>query len=255
MNMLYEGLKEKGALMLIPSSAVESMGMGGMLGAAAMRQQSLVEPGDKKANQAKGPRVPMFILVRALVYATAFMGFVLVAVPARLLSASGLTSPSLAGPVQLAGASLAVAGALVAIACILTFVVIGRGTPAPFDPPRKLVARGPYRFVRNPMYLGAAMAMGGAAIVYRSWLLMGYVAVFLAITHAFVVGYEEPTLRRTFGAAYDDYCRRVSRWWPAFSTVRWVLVLVVVLSAQWPVGASGQAERPGADPSPHQDDS
>jgi protein-S-isoprenylcysteine O-methyltransferase Ste14 len=157
----------------------------------------------------------MFILIRALVYATLFVGFLLISVPARLLSSSGLTRPSFAGPVQLAGASLAIAGALVALGCILTFVVIGRGTPAPFDPPRRLVARGPYRFVRNPMYLGAAMAMTGAAVVYASWALMVYAAVFLAITHAFVIGYEEPTLRRTFGADYDEYCATVGRWWPA----------------------------------------
>ena len=157
----------------------------------------------------------MFILIRALVYATLFIGFLLIAVPARLLSASGLTRPSLAGPVQLAGTSLAIAGALIAVACILTFVVIGRGTPAPFDPPRNLVARGPYQFVRNPMYLGAAMAMSGAAIVYGSWALFTYAAVFLAITHIMVIGYEEPTLRRTFGAAYDEYCARVGRWRPA----------------------------------------
>lgn len=156
----------------------------------------------------------MFILIRALVYATFFIGFLLVSVPARILSASGLTPPSLTGPTQLAGVSLTIAGALLVIACILTFVVIGKGTPAPFDPPRRLVARGPYRFVRNPMYLGAAMAMGGAALAYGSWALLIYVLIFLAVMHAVVIGYEEPTLRDTFGAAYDDYCARVGRWSP-----------------------------------------
>ena len=57
--------------------------------------------------------------------------------------------------------------------------------------------------------------MSGAAIVYGSWALIAYAGVFLAITHAFVIGYEEPTLRRTFGAAYDEYCARVGRWCPA----------------------------------------
>lgn len=154
----------------------------------------------------------MFILIRALVYATFFIGFVLVSVPAQILSASGLTRPSLTGPMQLAGVSFTIAGALVVVACVLTFVVIGKGTPAPFDPPRRLVARGPYRFVRNPMYVGAAMAMGGAALAYGSWALLIYVLIFLAVMHAVVIGYEEPTLRDTFGAAYEDYCLRVNRW-------------------------------------------
>ncbi len=66
------------------------------------------------------------------------------------------------------------------------------GTPAPFDPPRQLVVAGPYRMVRNPMYLGAALALAGAALFYRSWALLLYCAAFLLITHLFVVGYENP---------------------------------------------------------------
>ena len=154
-------------------------------------------------------------LIRAITYATLFIGFFLIAVPAQLLSASGVTRPALESPVQLAGASLVVFGAIVTIACVVTFLVFGRGTPAPFDPPRRLVARGPYRFVRNPMSLGATMAIGGAALVYGSWGLGSYAAIFFAFMHAFVIAYEEPTLRETFGTPYDDYCGSVRRWWPA----------------------------------------
>ena len=101
-----------------------------------------------------------------------------------------------------------------ALWCVLTFALVGRGTPAPFDPPRRLVVRGPYRFVRNPMYIGAAIALAGAALFYRSLPLLGYLALFLLVTHLFVCVYEEPTLRRAFGAEYEAYCRRVRRWWP-----------------------------------------
>ena len=103
---------------------------------------------------------------------------------------------------------------MLALSCVLTFAFIGKGTPAPFDPPRRLVVQGPYRIVRNPMYMGAGMALGGAALFYRSSALAAYVVLFLLVTHLFVVWYEEPTLRGLFGAEYDAYCRRVRRWGP-----------------------------------------
>jgi protein-S-isoprenylcysteine O-methyltransferase Ste14 len=154
----------------------------------------------------------MFVLVRAIAWATLFVGFVLVALPARVLSAAGVQPPAVSGPLQVAGAVVAVAGAVLALACILTFVVVGKGTPAPFDPPRRLVVAGPYRWMRNPMYAGGAMAMSGAALFYQSWALFAYVAAFLAVTHVFVVAYEEPTLRRLFDGDYEAYCARVPRW-------------------------------------------
>lgn len=64
------------------------------------------------------------------------------------------------------------------------------------------------------MYLGAAIALAGAALFYESAALAGYAAAFLLLTHALVVGYEEPTLRVTFGVEYAEYCTRVGRWWP-----------------------------------------
>jgi protein-S-isoprenylcysteine O-methyltransferase Ste14 len=111
---------------------------------------------------------------------------------------------------------MAVAGAALALSCILTFARLGKGTPAPFDPPRHLVVGGPYRFLRNPMYVGAAVALTGAALFYESIALALYAGAFLLVTHAFVVWYEEPTLRATFGGEYEGYCRRVRRWWPRF---------------------------------------
>ena len=119
----------------------------------------------------------------------------------------------MAGP-QIAGAIAAGAGALLALWCVFAFVRIGKGTPAPFDPPRRLVVRGPYRFVRNPMYIGGGLALGGAALFYESASLLAYAAAFLLAAHFFVVVYEEPTLRRGFGAEYEAYCQRVRRWRP-----------------------------------------
>jgi protein-S-isoprenylcysteine O-methyltransferase Ste14 len=118
----------------------------------------------------------------------------------------------------MAGLVILVAGAALAVACILTFVFAGKGTPAPFDPPRRLVAQGPYRLVRNPMYLGAALVLCGAALFYESIPLAAYAVLFLVITHLFVLFYEEPTLRQTFGNDYEVYSRRVGRWWPKRGT-------------------------------------
>lgn len=134
--------------------------------------------------------------------------------PGRILAWSGIIRPTDLGLLGVVGLSVGVIGGALAVSCIATFVTVGKGTPAPFDPPRKLVVRGPYRFVRNPMYVGAWLALCGAAIFYRSVPLLAYGVVFLFATHMFVVGYEEPTLARVFGDEYRTYCSRVRRWVP-----------------------------------------
>jgi protein-S-isoprenylcysteine O-methyltransferase Ste14 len=156
----------------------------------------------------------MFVLARALVYSTLFVGFLLVFLPARVLSTAGIRAATGFGVLEAAGVLLTAAGAALALGCIVTFAWIGRGTPAPFDPPRRLVSRGPYTFLRNPMYVGAGAALAGAAVYYRSVPLFAYAATFMLCAHLFVVAYEEPALRTKFGEEYVAYCRRVGRWLP-----------------------------------------
>jgi protein-S-isoprenylcysteine O-methyltransferase Ste14 len=156
----------------------------------------------------------MFVAFRALTYATLFVGFLLIYLPARVLAWSGIVRPAAMEWPEIAGLAIGTAGAALALWCVSTFVVIGKGTPAPFDPPRRLVVRGPYRFVRNPMYMGGGLAIAGAALFYRSWPLLLYSAIFVVIAHLFVLLYEEPTLRRTFGPEYEAYCQHVRRWLP-----------------------------------------
>lgn len=156
----------------------------------------------------------MFALVRAVTYASLFIGLLLVFLPARILARSGITRPAELGMVEFAGIALGVAGGVLAVWCILTFALVGKGTPAPFDPPRRLVISGPYRYLRNPMYLGAALVLLGAALFYRSQALAVYAACFLLATHLFVIGYEEPTLGRLFGGEYEAYRSSVRRWLP-----------------------------------------
>jgi protein-S-isoprenylcysteine O-methyltransferase Ste14 len=154
------------------------------------------------------------IFIRAVVYATLFVGFLLFFLPAQLVSWSGIVAPAEPGIAQIVGLVVAAAGAVLAVSCILSFVFVGRGTPAPFDPPRRLVVRGPYRFVRNPMYVGAAALLLGTALYYGSFAILAYAVVFLLVMQLFVRFFEEPVLRRSFGAEYEEYCRRVGRWWP-----------------------------------------
>jgi protein-S-isoprenylcysteine O-methyltransferase Ste14 len=112
------------------------------------------------------------------------------------------------------GFVIAILGALVALWCIATFVTRGQGTPAPFDPPRVFVATGPYRFVRNPMYIGGFGVIVGAALIMGSPAMLLLALAFLAITHAFVLLYEEPTLEDSFGSSHLHYKATVRRWLP-----------------------------------------
>ena len=151
----------------------------------------------------------MFALIRALTYGSILVGLVLLYVPTP-----GIQRPAATGLWQIIGMGVGAAGVVLALWCVFTFALIGKGTPVPLDPPRRLVVRGPYRFVRNPMAIGVGLVLSGTSLFYRSWLLLGYTALFFLIIHLLVVLYEEPTLSRTFGAPYEAYCERVGRWWP-----------------------------------------
>jgi protein-S-isoprenylcysteine O-methyltransferase Ste14 len=115
---------------------------------------------------------------------------------------------------HLLGFLLLVPGIAIIIWCFIDFVRRGHGTPAPYDPPRRLVIEGLYRCVRNPQYVGVIFVTLGEAVLSGRLILFGY-AVFLAISyHLFVRLHEEPTLRRMFGEEYVHYCTAVSRWMP-----------------------------------------
>jgi len=95
-----------------------------------------------------------------------------------------------------------------------SFLTRGQGTPAPSAPPVHFVAAGPYRYVRNPMYLSGMVILAAEALLFRSVYLLVFMGVLLAAFHTFVVRYEEPHLRRRFGAEYERYLERVPRWLP-----------------------------------------
>lgn len=101
--------------------------------------------------------------------------------------------------------------------CFWNFTVIGKGTPAPIDPPKELVAVGLYRFVRNPMYVAGIITLLGWILWSPSLPLIVAPFMFFIAGHLFVMFYEEPTLKKKFGAAYDEYLKRVPRWIPKLS--------------------------------------
>jgi protein-S-isoprenylcysteine O-methyltransferase Ste14 len=152
------------------------------------------------------------LALRAILAAAALPGTVALVVP--WLLARSDRSPFEPGPLRWLGAAAALLGAIGLVWCIVEFARLGRGTLAPVDPPRFVVRGGLYRYVRNPMYLCVLTLVLGEALLYGSRAVATYALVVAIGFHLFVVLYEEPTLRRSFGADYEAYARKVPRWIP-----------------------------------------
>jgi protein-S-isoprenylcysteine O-methyltransferase Ste14 len=133
-------------------------------------------------------------------------------VPALILWASGDLDVDLVS--ALLGAFLIVLGLGLVAWTVTLFVRVGHGTLAPWDATTRLVVRGPYRHVRNPMITGVALILAGEAVVFRSWGLVILLAVFATVNAIYMPLAEEPGLSRRFGVEYDDYREHVPRWIP-----------------------------------------
>jgi len=107
-----------------------------------------------------------------------------------------------------------VTGIATLIWCFWDFVQKGKGTPAPIDPPKELVVSGLYNYVRNPMYVGIILILIGHFVWFGFWSLVAYAVIVFIAFSTFVIFYEEPNLKKRFGAAYEEYCKRVPRWIP-----------------------------------------
>jgi len=155
----------------------------------------------------------VFIALRALLFMSGFvwLWYWIVRIVERFDASYGLALPDWTSP---AGLLVLAAGASLALTCAGYFVVRGRGTPALFDAPHEFVASGPYRYVRNPMYIGGFLVLFGFGLVEQSGAIVMFCAIWFAFFQMFVIHVEEPGLRRRFGASYDDYCRTVPRWIP-----------------------------------------
>jgi len=148
--------------------------------------------------------------------AVALLPFVVtIVVPLGIARRSGARLVLGPGPaalaVQLAGLALLAAGLCFFVASLRRFAGEGEGTLAPWDPPRRLVVRGPYRYVRNPMISGVALVLFGEAALLRSPAHLAWAALFLALDAVYIPLVEEPGLARRFGASYREYCAHVPR--------------------------------------------
>ncbi len=163
------------------------------------------------------------IAIKALVWGTIVLvhGTVTVAIPwlVLLVTGPGLRSGEV-GAFRLLGFVPTVGGALILLWSGWNLTVVGKGTPAPFDPPKELVAKGAHRVVRNPMYVGDLLVLLGLALLFGAAALLLYALLMACIFHLFVVLYEEPVLKRQFGDGYERYRQVVPRWLPNGRTER-----------------------------------
>ena len=141
----------------------------------------------------------LWLWLRSVVYGGSFLALFAGWLPLRLFERHPRWPAGWTG-LQIAGAGLLGGGLAVVLGCTWTFVSRGRGTPAPFDPPVKFVRRGPYKWVRNPMYLGLITLVGGEGLFFSSWHVAVYWVCLVCALHLLVVLYEEDALRRQFGA-------------------------------------------------------
>jgi len=146
------------------------------------------------------------------IFTLLFAAILLVGMPALFDWLLGYGEPSLAH--HLVGGLLMALGGGLSLFCADLFHRKGDGLQVPWDPPRRLVIRGPYCFIRNPMYLGNVVMLLGEAIFFASLGIWIYTGVFFVIVHLGVVLLEEPDLRRRHGKPYADYTRKVPRWLP-----------------------------------------
>ena len=147
------------------------------------------------------------MFLRALAAFVALPGMVAFVVPFLLLGDRHASrSPALPGIV------VGVVGLLILLGCVRSFYVEGKGTLAPWSPPKRLVRGGLYRFSRNPMYVGVLLVLAGWALAFGALTLAFYAAVVAAAFHLRVLLAEEPTLARLFGAEWDAFRRHVPRW-------------------------------------------
>ena len=154
------------------------------------------------------------LILKNILFTILVPGTVTVLVPCWLLTPGYAPLPFALGFFRYVGVLFIGIGGALYVWCLWHFTVSGRGTPVPIDPAEALVVQGPYRWVRNPMYVAVVTVLLGEALLFEARLLLVYAAGVFTAFYLFILLYEEPTLRRQFGDGYRRYCNDVSRWFP-----------------------------------------
>ena len=186
------------------------------------------------------------IALRSLLFTVLLPGTVAGYLPGSILHATGATLAA-APAWRWLGLIPLLLGLATYVWCVADFALAGRGTPAPIDPPKELVVRGLYRVTRNPMYVGVLSVIAGVTWLFGSAPLAFYAFLVFVCFQCFVVGYEEPTLRRSFNGAYERYCAAVPRWLPRLH--RRVDLLAVIVATGLALACGDRSESPPAAPS------
>jgi protein-S-isoprenylcysteine O-methyltransferase Ste14 len=155
----------------------------------------------------------MWLFIKNLLFTLILPGTIAVYVPLGWL-VRDVSWPERPGLQHIAGLLLIATGAAIYFRCLWEFSVVGRATPAPIDAPKFVVRSGPFRYVRNPFYIGVVTFILGEAVFLADWRVAAYAAVVALGFHAFVVLVEEPSLEHQFGDAYLQYQKAVRRWIP-----------------------------------------
>jgi protein-S-isoprenylcysteine O-methyltransferase Ste14 len=159
-------------------------------------------------------RAPVWAYLGTIVFTVVVPGSVVILVPYLISQWEVGAALFGIGAVRWIGVAMFV-GAVPGFAKFLVRCVReGHGTPAPIAPTRWLVVGGVYRHVRNPAYIAVVAMIVGQGLFFGNWQVLEYAIAVAIAFHLFVILYEEPTLRRTFGGEYEDYCRSVPRWIP-----------------------------------------
>jgi protein-S-isoprenylcysteine O-methyltransferase Ste14 len=153
------------------------------------------------------------LLLRSIFFTILQPGTVTILIPYWLVSSRGV-GVSRSQALRYSGLPLIVIGAAGLLWCIWNFFSAGRGTISPIDPPKHLVVRGLYKYVRNPMYVAVVTILLGEAIFFRSLPVLIEAGIFVVLANLFVILYEERALGKQFGESYEEYRQTVGRWIP-----------------------------------------
>jgi protein-S-isoprenylcysteine O-methyltransferase Ste14 len=173
------------------------------------------EPSGNSLSRSPALSRSLSLVLRNLLFTVFVPGLGGVWMPWRILTRGRATLR----PVEWPALAFIAIGVALYLSCVCVFAIVGRGTPGPWDAPRRFVAVGPYRCVRNPIYIAALLVVFGEAWLFLSLTLLQYGVAMAICFHLFVIGYEEPTLHRKFGEDYAEYRQSVPRWIPRWTQI------------------------------------